>query len=91
MNPGSTFRVPAHIITRELDNEIVILDMEAGSYFGLDPIGSRMWSLFSSGKSLDEMCDEIVNEYDASKDEVLRDALALAEQLTNKRMLEIVG
>ena len=29
----------------ELDNELVMMSVERGSYYGLDPVGSKIWEL----------------------------------------------
>jgi hypothetical protein len=35
-----SFQIPAHVLHREVDGEMVLLNLETESYFGLDPIGA---------------------------------------------------
>ena len=58
-----------------------MLDLAKGAYFGLDPVGARMWQLLAEGKTLAEVCDAIVEEYDATRDAIERDLLALVDDL----------
>ena len=58
-----------------------MLDLAKGAYFGLDPVGARIWQLLAEGKALAEVCDAIVDEYDVSREEAERDLLALVAEL----------
>ena len=74
-------RVPQEVLARQVGGETVMLDLAKGTYFGLDPIGARMWQLLAEGKTLVEVCDAIVEEYEVSRDAVERDLLALLDDL----------
>ena len=74
-------RVPQEVLARQVGGETVMLDLAKGAYFGLDPIGARMWQLLAEGKTLAEVCDAIVEEYEVSRDAVERDLLALLDDL----------
>ena len=56
-----------------------MLDLAQGAYFGLDPVGARMWQLLAAGRTLAEVCDAVAEEYDAPRDAIERDLLALVE------------
>lgn len=74
-------RVPQEVLARQVGGETVMLDLAKGAYFGLDPVGARMWQLLAEGKTLVEVCDAIVEEYEVSRDAVERDLLALLDDL----------
>ena len=89
MNMDSTISIPPQVLAREVGTETVILHLESGTYFGLDPVGARMWQLFEAGKSLAEMCDVMVEEYDVAREVLERDVLALADELLEKRLISV--
>jgi hypothetical protein len=37
-------------MARTVGDETVILDLANGTYYGLDPVGARMWQLMSEGQ-----------------------------------------
>ena len=74
-------------MARQLGEETVILDLESGTYFGLDPVGARMWQLMTEGKSLAEICEAMLEEYEVSREELERDALALAQDLEARSLI----
>ena len=49
MNLSDRVLVSSQVVAREVGNETVLLDLESGTYYGLDPIGARMWNLDRGG------------------------------------------
>ncbi len=80
-------RVPQEVLARQVGGETVMLDLAKGAYFGLDPVGARMWQLLAEGKTLVEVCDAIVEEYDVSRDAVEQDLLGLVADLMAQGLL----
>ena len=69
-------------ICRQVGGETVLLDIASGTYFGLDPVGARVWQLIDDGEcTLSDACDRIGAEYDVPRDVLEQDVLALAEKL----------
>jgi hypothetical protein len=66
---------------RKLDDEVVMLDVAAGCYYGLDAVGSRVWELLEQPRQVREVCLVLVREFDVSLDVCERDVLALVERL----------
>lgn len=89
MNGNTTFQIPPHVVAREVGEETVILDLESGSYLGLDPVGGRMWSLMGEGKTIDAVCATMVEEYDVSADVLMSDLRKLAEELAAQDLLRV--
>ena len=80
--------IPAEVMAREVGDETVILDLAAGAYFGLDPVGARIWQLMGEGKSLSEICDIMLEEYEVAREELERDALKLADDLEAQGLIK---
>src|SRR5262249_55641590 len=81
--------VSADVVARQLGNETVLLDLASGNYFGLDPIGARLWQLLDAGKSLAMACDVMVEEYEVSREVLERDALDLTHELAEKKLISV--
>ncbi|MBP8283751.1 MAG: PqqD family protein, partial [Chromatiaceae bacterium] len=63
-----------------MGDETVILDLASGTYFGLDPVGARIWGLMGESKTLAEICGQMLEEYEVSREELERDTLKLAQE-----------
>lgn len=75
------------VIFRVLGEESVILSLDTGMYFGLDPIGTRIWTLLPD-RNLAQVADVIHQEFDADLPQVQQDLLALVDELIAKRLVQ---
>ena len=81
--------IPAQVMARDVGGEMVILNLESGIYFGLDPVGARIWQFIGGDKTLAEVCDAMLAEYDVSREDIERDVLSLAEALRSQQLIGI--
>jgi len=84
---ASSLRVGEDVVFRELDGEAVILNLASGVYFGLDPVGTRVWQLIEQHGGLSEVLARLREEYDAAPDVLERDLVDLASQLAAKGLV----
>lgn len=81
--------VSPDVVFRELEGEAVLLDLESGTYFGLNAVGTRIWSLIQERDSLRSVLDAITDEYDAMPEVLERDLLRLAGELCAKGLTRV--
>jgi hypothetical protein len=81
--------IPGHVMARQLGDECVILDMANGYYFGLDPVGARMWQLLSQTSSLAEVGAQLAQEYDVTPEQAESDLLRFVEELQDNGLLTL--
>ncbi len=87
MNMNDTFAVSPDVMAQEVGDEIVLLDLRNGTYFGLDPVGACIWRHAEAGKNLNDICEKLLTEFEASSEDVRRDASALLEQLVARALI----
>jgi hypothetical protein len=80
-------RVPKDVVFRELDGEAVILNLESGMYFGLDPIGTRIWRLVEENGSLRAVWEAMQREFEAPGDTLRSDLLTFINELSAKGLV----
>ena len=78
-------------VSTNLSGEAVILGMRDGVYYGLDPVGARIWALVQAPSAIGEVANAIAAEYEVPRERALADLLALATQLMERGLLEIVA
>jgi hypothetical protein len=89
MNLSDKVSIPPQVMARTVGDETVILDLASGTYFGLDPVGARIWELLGEGKTLSEVCGQMLEEYEVSREELERDALRLAKELADQGLVHL--
>jgi hypothetical protein len=87
MELKDSVEVSPHVLARQVGDETVLLHLASGTYFGLDPVGTRIWQLMAEGKTLLEICDKLIADYEVSREDLERDALALANSLAAKELI----
>ena len=53
-------------ISGQIDDELVMVDIEKGSYFSLNSVATRIWELLENPLTTDDLCELLVKEYDVS-------------------------
>ena len=75
---------------RRFDDEIIVLDLSGGDYFGLNAVGARIWEGFVAGRTCAEIARALVSTHDVEYDVALNDCLALGNELYARALLRRV-
>lgn len=86
---GARVKVPEHVLTRELDGELVILDLQSESYLGLDNVGTRIWQLLAAGQTIETTFEQLLEEYEVTPETLRKDLLELIEDLHQRGLIEL--
>jgi hypothetical protein len=70
--------------TRLFDGELVILDLDRGEYLALDPIGSALWTGLEEGRTVEQVAQTIVTDYDVSLETARSDLQELAREFLSR-------
>jgi hypothetical protein len=72
-----------------VEDEVVILQLHEGAYYGLDPVGARVWGLIQEPRTVGEICDTLVREYEVGRERCEADVLALLGELRERDLVEV--
>ena len=78
-------------VSCDLGGEAAILNLKNGIYYGLDPVGARVWNLIQQPRTLAELREILVAEYDVDAARVESDIRHLLTQLLDNELVEIPG
>ena len=87
MNISDKMSIPQQVMSRQVGEETVILNLEGGVYFGLDRIGARMWQLMTEGRTLAEIAATMHEEYEVERETLEGDVLRLAQELFDQGLI----
>ena len=77
------------VLFQQLQDEAVLLNLDSGQYFGLDPVGTRIWNLLTEGKALQEVMSTIVAEYEVDAAQCEADLLKLLGDLEEQGLVTV--
>lgn len=75
-------------VSSDLGGEVVILDLKAGKYYGLDAVGARVWDLIQEPRTVEQIRQILLNEYEVEPERCQRDLLSLLERLMEEGLAE---
>jgi hypothetical protein len=75
-------------LSTAMDGEIVMMSAEDGTYFSLSAgVGTRVWELLESPKTLEELSNMVVAEFDVKLAECEADVLEYVNALVKQNIL----
>jgi hypothetical protein len=75
----------------ELDDGAVILNVDSGIYYGLDSVGSRIWSLVGGGNTAEAIVDQLETEFVVDRSRLQADVATLLRALEAKGLVTIAA
>lgn len=87
MNTSMRLTIPDHVLHQNLQGETILLDLDRGTYLGLDGVGTRFWEVISERGELAKAVDTILEEYQVERAELEADLMSLVDELVERELL----
>ena len=78
------------VLFQEVGGEAVLLNLASESYFGLDPVGTRIWVLLTEDAALQRAFDILCDEYEVEPERLQADLLGLVDKLAEAGLVQVV-
>ena len=91
INLHSTVRHSDNFLSQRIDDEVVMISIEQGSYFSLDEVGSIIWDELARPKPISSLCEFLVAHSDADQQQCEDDVLEFLHTLHAEGMINIVA
>lgn len=75
------------VLFTPVDGEIVAMNIDCANYYNFDGIGAFIWNMLETENSISDICDALLCKYDAPRDVIQRDILALLEDMKKNDLL----
>lgn len=76
-------------VSSDLAGEAVILSLKSGIYYGLNEVGARIWNLIQKPRTVNEIREAILAEYEVEPEQCDRELVALLQQLETEGLIEV--
>jgi len=77
------------VLAADFSPEVVLLNLQDGVYYGLEDVGSRVWTLLQSPVAIRTILDTIAAEFDVDAARCERDVRAFLEQLVDRGLAQV--
>lgn len=89
LSKSSIIKVSKEAVHCDVEDEVVILGMKDGVYYGLNPVGAFIWSQIQEPRRIEEIRDLILEEFDVGKEKCEADLMELLEDLLDHSLIEV--
>jgi len=90
LSPDSLVRVSSNQVYSQLGDEVAILVLDRGVYYGLNDTGSFLWNLMQQPVRVNEMSAALVDEFDIDAETAEKDLLRVLADLRDAGLIEHV-
>ena len=77
------------ILFTDLDDTVVMMDVDEGRYYELDPVGAKIWTLLDTARTVAELCEALVAAYDVEPEVCRRDVLAFLNEIEDMGLVRV--
>lgn len=78
------------VLASNLDDEVVMMNLESDSYYGMNPVGSRIWELLERPLPVAELCAKLQEEFDVDDETCQGDVLPFIQKTIDEKLVRIV-
>ena len=81
--------IPEGVMVRQLEGESVLLNLNTESYFGLDDVGTRMWSALTETASIEAAFEVLQGEYEVEPEQLQSDLCSFIDKLVESGLINV--
>ena len=81
--------VAPDVMFRTVGDESVLLHLKSATYLGLDPVGTRMWTLLTASESIQTAYEALLGEYEVDGQQLRRDLANFVGKLVEHDLVQV--
>jgi len=87
INGTTVWAASKNAVGCEVEGEMVLLDLQSGTYFGLNPVGADVWNQITQRKSFAEIQAYLLSQYRVTPERCEAEVLSLITKLAEKGLI----
>jgi hypothetical protein len=89
LDPGCRIVASSTVLSTELDDELVLMDITTGTYFNLEAVSLEIWRALAKPIAVSELCDRLIATYDAPEERIRTAVLRFLQQLQEHELITV--
>ena len=78
------------LLSTSLGEDVVMMDVEQGAYYGLEAVAARIWTLTEQPISVGAVCARLASEYEVSPEQCRQEVQSFLGELIQRRIIQVV-
>ena len=87
MNLSTIIQQNDNSVSCEIEEQTVLLNVEAGKYHGFNEVASRIWQLIESPVQVSDICNALTAEFEVSDEECKAEVLSFLDKLASAGLI----
>ena len=85
---NTKWQVSPEVLSSKIDEEAILMSIEADSYFGLEPVGSRIWEILTKHPaSVNELVFLLMQEYEVDEEICREDVQQFINDMSGRKLI----
>jgi hypothetical protein len=76
------------VLSSKIDRDIVLFHEASSSYYTLNNVGTRVWELLNSPKTIDEILEALIAQYEIDEETSRREVLPFLQNLIARKLVQ---
>lgn len=89
MQDKNIYQLKQDILSSQIGDEIVLLDVASGKYFKMDEIGSTIWEYLKKPMSIEDLVQTLMTEYEVEIERCTSDVSDFIDKLKINEFLVV--
>lgn len=86
---SATVVAASDVLASDLGAEHVLLNLNDGTYYGLEGAGGEIWKMLQTPVTLADICRSLVDQFDVEPERCREDVHNLIGDLVERRLVEV--
>lgn len=87
-NLTQKWRVSNEVLSGKIDDEFILMSIEADSYFGIDLVGSQIWEILSKqAATINDLVKILVEDYEVDDETCKKGVEIFINELYEKKLI----
>jgi hypothetical protein len=83
------WQVNQEVLSSKIDEEAILMSIEADRYFSLEPVASRIWEILSEkAATIDELVTILMDEYEVDETTCREDVQQFLEEMSQRHLIQ---
>jgi hypothetical protein len=78
-----------NILFSEIDQDKVMIDIERGAYFGMNPVAGEIWEMLEVSHTPQQVIEKLLAEYEIDAETCQTETLAVLQRMARLKLIEI--
>lgn len=78
------------MLFNNIGDEVVMMDIEQGAYYGLEKVAARIWALTEQPASVAALCSRLTDEYEVAPETCRQEVTTFLGDLINHGILQVI-